>query len=160
MKKRRLDPTLLLLAPALLFVLALFVYPFIYGFILSFEPYGENEANGILGSYMAFFGDPRERLSIWNTLRLAVPATFIDVALAVPLAYRLRRPVPGQRAITAKSIPGIRESIPYFAAPLTLSRTSTRCVSCPTSVKSSEFFSGTVLKSGMGSFAAASTSSP
>jgi putative spermidine/putrescine transport system permease protein len=101
MKKRRVDPTLLLLAPALLFVLALFVYPFIYGFILSFEPYGENEANGFLGSYIAFFGDARERLSIWNTLRLAVPATLIDVGLALPLAYRLRRPVPGQRAITA-----------------------------------------------------------
>ena len=101
MKRRRFDPTLLLLGPAVLVVLGLFVYPFVYGLILSFEPYGDNEANGALGSYIAFFGDARERLSIWNTLKLAVPATFIDVAIAVPLAYRLRRPVPGQRAITA-----------------------------------------------------------
>ncbi len=99
--KRRFDPTLLFVAPAVILVLGLFVYPFIYGLALSFQPYGENEANGPLGSYIAFFGDPRERLSIWNTIRLAVPATAIDVALALPLAYRLRRPVPGQRALTA-----------------------------------------------------------
>ena len=99
--RRRLDPTLLLIAPAALVVLGLFVYPFVYGLVLSFQPYGDNEANGPLGSYLAFFGDPRERLSIWNTLRLAVPATFIDVAVALPLAYRLRRPVPGQRALGA-----------------------------------------------------------
>jgi putative spermidine/putrescine transport system permease protein len=100
-KRPRLDPALLLLVPAIALVLGLFVYPFVYGLILSFQPYGEHEADGPLGSYLAFFGDPRERLSIWNTLRLAVPATLIDVALAVPLAYRLRRPVPGQPVITA-----------------------------------------------------------
>src|SRR5207247_2622605 len=83
--RRGLDPTLLLIAPAALCVLGLFVYPFVYGLALSFQPYGDNEANGPLGSYLAFFGDPRERLSIWNTLRLAVPATFIDVAVALPL---------------------------------------------------------------------------
>lgn len=99
--RRRFDPALLLVAPAVAFVLALFVYPFVYGLALSFQPYGDNEANGPLGSYLAFFGDPRERLSIWNTLRLAVPATVIDVGLALPLAYRLRRPVPGQRVLTA-----------------------------------------------------------
>ena len=99
--RRRFDPTLLLVAPAVVLVLGLFVYPFVYGLALSFQPYGENEANGPLGSYIAFFGDPRERLSIWNTIRLAVPATAIDVALALPLAYRLRRPVPGQRVLTA-----------------------------------------------------------
>lgn len=97
----RIDPSVLFLAPALLVVLALFIYPFVYGFVLSLQPYGDNEARGPLGSYLAFFGDPRERLSIWNTLRLAIPATVIDVALALPLAYRLRRPVPGQRALTA-----------------------------------------------------------
>ena len=100
-RRRRPDATLLFAAPAVLVVLVLFVYPFIYGLTLSFQPYGDNEANGPLGSYMAFFGDARERLSIWNTLRLAIPATAIDVALALPLAYRLRRPVPGQRVLTA-----------------------------------------------------------
>lgn len=97
---RRFDRSLLLLAPAVALVAVLFVYPFIYGLALSFQPYGENEANGFLGSYIAFFGDERERLSIWNTLRLAVPATLIDVALALPLAYRLRRPAPGGRVLT------------------------------------------------------------
>jgi len=99
--RRRFDPSLLVIGPAVLFVLGLFVYPFVYGLALSFQPYADNELNGPLGSYMAFFGDARERLSIWNTLKLAVPATLIDVVLALPLAYRLRRPVPGQRVIAA-----------------------------------------------------------
>jgi putative spermidine/putrescine transport system permease protein len=99
--RRRFDPSLLVIGPAVLFVIGLFVYPFVYGLALSFQPYGDNEVNGPLGSYMAFFGDARERLSIWNTLKLAVPATLIDVGLALPLAYRLRRPVPGQRVIAA-----------------------------------------------------------
>jgi putative spermidine/putrescine transport system permease protein len=100
-RSRLPDRSLLFIAPAVVLVLALFVYPFVYGLALSFQPYGDNEANGPLGSYIAFFGDARERLSIWNTVRLAIPATAIDVALALPLAYRLRRPVPGQRSLTA-----------------------------------------------------------
>jgi putative spermidine/putrescine transport system permease protein len=88
------------LAPALFVVLALFVYPFIYGVQLSVSPIGPLAKGGPLANYAAFFGDPRERLSIWNTLRLAVPVTLLDLCVALPLAYRLRRPLPGQRIIT------------------------------------------------------------
>lgn len=91
---------LLPLAPALLVVLGLFVYPFIYGLQLSLSPIGALAKAGVLANYASFFGDPRERLSIWNTLRLAVPVTLLDLAVALPLAYRLRRPLPGQRLIT------------------------------------------------------------
>lgn len=91
---------LLPLAPALFVVLALFVYPFIYGLQLSVSPLGALAKGGPLANYAAFFGDPRERLSIWNTLRLAVPVTLLDLCVALPLAYRLRRPLPGQRVIT------------------------------------------------------------
>ena len=91
---------LLPLAPALLVVLVLFVYPFVYGLQLSLSPIGALAKAGALANYGSFFGDARERLSIWNTLRLAVPVTALDLAIALPLAYRLRRPLPGQRLIT------------------------------------------------------------
>jgi len=91
---------LLPLAPAFFVVLALFVYPFIYGLQLSLSPLPALAKGGPLANYAAFFGDPRERLSIWNTLRLAVPVTLLDLCIALPLAYRLRRPLPGQRVIT------------------------------------------------------------
>jgi len=88
------------LYPALLIVLVLFVYPFIYGLALSLHPIGAAAKGGMFGDYAAFFGDPRERQSIWNTMRLAVPVTVLDLLLALPLAYQLRRPLPGQRIIT------------------------------------------------------------
>lgn len=91
---------LLPLAPALFVVLVLFVYPFVYGLQLSLSPIGALAKAGAFANYGSFFGDPRERLSIWNTLRLAVPVTVLDLAIALPLAYRLRRPLPGQRLIT------------------------------------------------------------
>lgn len=98
---------LLLLGPALLLVLALFVYPFLYGIGVSLTPAEGRE--GMFSSYAAFLGDARERASIWNTLRLAIPATLINLAIAIPLAYRMRRPIPGQRPISA-----------LFVVPMTL----------------------------------------
>lgn len=91
---------LLPLAPAVAAVALLFLYPFAYGLALSLAPQGARAHAGALANYAAFFGDPRERLAIWNTLRLAVPATVIDLAVALPLAYRMRRPVAGQALIT------------------------------------------------------------
>jgi putative spermidine/putrescine transport system permease protein len=98
---------LIFLGPALLLVLALFVYPFLYGVGVSLTP--SEGRQGIFSSYAAFFGDARERASIWNTLRIAVPVTAICLLLAVPLAYRMRRPIPGQRPISA-----------LFVVPMTL----------------------------------------
>lgn len=88
----------LLVGPALLFVAVLFVLPLLYGIGVSLTPTPERP--GIFSSYAAFFGDARERASIWNTLRLAVPATVINLLVAVPLAYRMRKPLKGQRLIT------------------------------------------------------------
>lgn len=95
------------LGPALLLVLALFVYPFLYGVGVSLTP--AEGRQGIFSSYAAFFGDARERASIWNTLRIAIPVTAISLLLAIPLAYRMRRPIPGQRPISA-----------LFVVPMTL----------------------------------------
>jgi putative spermidine/putrescine transport system permease protein len=87
---------LLLLGPALLVVLLLFVYPFLYGLTLSLLP----QEGGVFANYARFFGDERERATIWNTLRLALPATLLNLAIALPITYRMRRRIRGQRAIT------------------------------------------------------------
>jgi putative spermidine/putrescine transport system permease protein len=95
---RRLNlMSVVLLAPAVLVVLILFVYPFIYGLVLSLLP----KEGGAFANYVNFFSDPRERVTIWNTLRLALPATVFNLLLAIPLAYRMRRRIRGQRPITA-----------------------------------------------------------
>jgi putative spermidine/putrescine transport system permease protein len=48
---------LLLLSPAVLLVLALFVYPFFYGLRLSFDPV----SGGRLANYANLFSDSRSR---------------------------------------------------------------------------------------------------
>jgi putative spermidine/putrescine transport system permease protein len=83
---RELDGVTLLALPAVLFVIALFVYPFIYGFVLSFQP----KAGGWLANYHKFFSQPFLYDTIANTLWLAVPATLINVALSIPVAMRVR----------------------------------------------------------------------
>jgi putative spermidine/putrescine transport system permease protein len=94
--ERGVDSQLLLLVPALLFVVLLFVYPFFYGLNLSFQP----KTGGPFGSYRHFFADAYLRETIWNTLRLALPAALLNVLAAVPIAYRLRRPFRGRRLLT------------------------------------------------------------
>jgi len=84
---RDLDGVTLLALPAVLFVAALFVYPFLYGFVLSFEP----KTGDWLANYRKFFSDPFLYDTIGATLWLAVPATLINVLLSVPVAMRVRR---------------------------------------------------------------------
>jgi putative spermidine/putrescine transport system permease protein len=93
----RIDPTYVLLAPATLFMLLLFVYPFAYGFLLSFEPH----EGGWLANYRTFFANDRLWPTILTTLKIALPATAINVGLAVPLAYRLRVKSRHQKWLTA-----------------------------------------------------------
>ena len=52
MAEHGLDRTLLLILPALLAVVLLFCYPFLYGLGLSFQP---AHGGGALASYKAFF---------------------------------------------------------------------------------------------------------
>ncbi|MHA6757158.1 ABC transporter permease [Streptacidiphilus sp. PAMC 29251] len=94
---RGLDRTLLLLIPALLAVLALFCYPFLYGLQLSFQP-----AKGdFLASYRAFFSNSFAVGSIATTFKLALPATLINVGASVPLSYQMRRDFHGKRLLLA-----------------------------------------------------------
>ncbi len=88
---------LLLLLPAVLFILLLFVGPFLYGLILSFTT---PEWKITLDNFIQFFSDPFERNTIGITLKLAVPATLINVGLAVPFAYYMRHGMRGERIIT------------------------------------------------------------
>jgi putative spermidine/putrescine transport system permease protein len=83
---RDLDAVTLLVLPAVLFVIALFVYPFVYGFVLSFEP----KQGGWLANYRKFFSDPFLYDTIGATFWLAVPATLINVLISIPVAMRVR----------------------------------------------------------------------
>ena len=80
------DRTLLLVSPAALFMLLLFVYPFFYGLWLSFTP----KQGGALANYTHFFTTDNLWPTIWTTLRLALPATLINVGLALPIAFKMR----------------------------------------------------------------------
>ena len=84
--ERGLDGTTLLVIPAALLILALFVYPFLYGLALSFTP----KAGGLLSNYERFFSDPYMYRTIWLTLRLALPVTVLNLLLSVPIAMKVR----------------------------------------------------------------------
>jgi putative spermidine/putrescine transport system permease protein len=92
------DLRALLVLPALAVVLALFFYPFLYGFVLSFQPM--EDAAGALANYARFWAEPRIFDTIGTTLKLALPVTIINVGLALPCAYLLRRPSFSQRVLT------------------------------------------------------------
>jgi ABC-type sugar transport system permease subunit len=69
------DPALWMAVPATLFVVAVFVYPFLSGLVLSFTPEGKDA----LANYLEFWNKP----SLWNTIgttmKLALPATLLNV---------------------------------------------------------------------------------
>lgn len=84
---RGFDGVTLLILPALLFVVGVFIYPFLYGLVLSFNPL---DGGGALANYSKFFSDPYLYKTIGATLWLAVPVTLISVLFAVPIAMRVR----------------------------------------------------------------------
>ncbi|SMF02390.1 putative spermidine/putrescine transport system permease protein [Xaviernesmea oryzae] len=84
---RGIDGVTLLVLPSVIFVLAIFIYPFFYGLMLSFSPMREG---GMFANYAAFFSDPYLYNTIGATLRLAIPVTILSVAFAVPVAMRVR----------------------------------------------------------------------
>jgi len=94
--KAPFDRALLLVVPATAFMLLLFVYPFLYGLWLSFQP----KEGGALANYSHFFTTDNLWPTIWITLRLALPATLINVGLALPIAYKMRVKSRYQRWVT------------------------------------------------------------
>ncbi|MBC6459457.1 ABC transporter permease [Actinomadura sp. HBU206391] len=96
--ERGVDRVLLLLAPAVITILLLFLYPMLYGVGLSVQP---QSSGGAFANYTAFFGDSYQSGTVWKTLRLALPAALINVGASVPIAYRLRGRFRGKRVLTA-----------------------------------------------------------
>jgi len=92
---RGYDGLTLLCVPAILFLLALFIYPFLYGLVLSFEP----KQGGMLANYQRFFSDSFLYGTIGTTLWLALPVTIATLVLAIPIAFRVRL-MKNQRLLT------------------------------------------------------------
>jgi putative spermidine/putrescine transport system permease protein len=100
--ERGVSSRLLLLVPAVVFALALFVYPFAYGIGLTFQPTPATQAKwggGIFANYMAFFRDPFVFDSVWLTMRLALPAALFNVLISIPVAFKLRNKFRGKRTL-------------------------------------------------------------
>lgn len=95
--ERGIDRTLWLLAPGLLFLAILFLYPFLYGLQLSFQP---THGSGMFANYVTFFTDAYRRDTVGITLGIALPATIINVVAAVPVAYVMRPNFRGKRLLT------------------------------------------------------------
>ena len=92
---RGLDGLTLLVLPAVIFLLALFIYPFFCGLFLSFNP----KAGGALANYQRFFSDSFLYGTIATTLWLAMPVTIVTLLLAIPIAFRVRL-MKNQRLLT------------------------------------------------------------
>ncbi|MFI4982346.1 MAG: ABC transporter permease [Nevskiales bacterium] len=84
--QRGLDGVTLLVLPAVAFIVALFIYPFLYGLQLSFQP----KQGGWLANYAKFFADPFLYTTIAKTLWIAVPVTVLNVLVSIPVALRVR----------------------------------------------------------------------
>jgi putative spermidine/putrescine transport system permease protein len=94
--ERGVDTQMLLLVPATVFVVALFIYPFGYGLAVSLQP----REGGMLAAYQGFFSDAYQRDTIMTTLWIALPAALLNVAASVPIAYRMRGRFRGKRLLT------------------------------------------------------------
>jgi putative spermidine/putrescine transport system permease protein len=86
-----------LIAPALFCIIALFVYPLYYGLVLTVHPMN---GTSIWTNYVEFFTNRRLWYTIVITLELAVPATLVNVAASIPVAFILRRKSRYQKWIT------------------------------------------------------------
>jgi putative spermidine/putrescine transport system permease protein len=93
----RTDGTALLVGPAVVFLVLFFIYPFGYGFWLSFNP---NEG-GLFANYHKFFSEEFLWRTLIITFQLALPVTILNVLIALPIAFQLRRKSRYQRWMTA-----------------------------------------------------------
>jgi putative spermidine/putrescine transport system permease protein len=97
MKKREFLTVFLLLLPVLIYFIFLFVYPFIYGLHLSLT---NDEGKFTLANFIRFLTDPWDANTIWITLKIAIPATLLNVLIAMPLAYYMRHGIKGEKLIS------------------------------------------------------------
>jgi putative spermidine/putrescine transport system permease protein len=106
MKGRSRNGALLLLIPAIVFLVLLFIYPFGYGLYTSLT---KADGSFTFANYIRFFTNERDLRTIGVTLGIAVPVTLLAVGIAVPLCYHMRRGVPGEKIISF-----------FFIVPVTL----------------------------------------
>jgi multiple sugar transport system permease protein len=89
----------MLLAPALLVILGLNLYPVICGFLTSFTNQSllnPNAWNWVgLANYQKLFSDPIFRLSFIHSLQLTVAAVVLQVVWGLVLAHLLIQKIPG-----------------------------------------------------------------
>ena len=89
---------LLMLLPALLFLVLLFVYPFFFAIYMSFTEKGGSGFS--LANYVRFFTDEWEFRIIGVTLSISLPVTILCVVLAVPFAYFMRSGLKHEKIVT------------------------------------------------------------
>jgi putative spermidine/putrescine transport system permease protein len=87
LRERGLDGVTLLVLPGVLFVLVLFIWPFLYGLFLSFRP---KNGGSTFDNFLTFFSQPFLYDTIWTTLVVAVPVTLLNVIVSIPVALRVR----------------------------------------------------------------------
>jgi len=80
------DGTTLLVLPGVIAIVALFIYPFLYGLYDSVRP----KAGEWYANYQAFFSDPFQYNTIYSTLWLSLPVTVLNLLIAIPIAFRVR----------------------------------------------------------------------
>jgi putative spermidine/putrescine transport system permease protein len=86
------------LLPSVFYVLAMFVYPFLYGIWVSLHPL---KLGGFsLANYLAFFNDEYQYKTVGITFGLAIPTTVVVVASSLLVAYGMRRGIRLERTIT------------------------------------------------------------
>ncbi len=90
--------TAALILPAVLFLLAVFIYPFVYALKLSFTDSGSGGLT--LANYISFFSDSVELKTVWNTIIISVPVTILTIVLAVPIAYYMRNGIKHEKLVT------------------------------------------------------------
>ncbi len=88
LSERGIDRITWLILPGLVFIIALFLYPSVYGILLSLQT---SQGGFTFDNYVTFFTDPYLVGSIGNTFRIALPAALINVIVAVPLAMGMLR---------------------------------------------------------------------
>jgi putative spermidine/putrescine transport system permease protein len=84
--------------PSFLYVLLMFVYPFLHGIYMSLRP--PKVGGPSLANYIAFFSDEWQYRTVWITFSIAVPNTIVVVAVALLLAYGMRRGIWLERTVT------------------------------------------------------------
>ncbi len=76
-----------MVVPGVLVVAFLFIYPCLYGFCLSFS----TQTGFGPGNYLKFFSTPFLSGTIATTLWISVPATLVNIGLALPIAFVTHR---------------------------------------------------------------------